>query len=410
MQQLKKAEQALFFLAILFLPTQLGKHFWPDFSYVYSLKIDYLSPTIYFWDILVIFLLVVALINRLAINRIALNLYFFFIFTQILSLVNSANIGAGLFRLEQFFISGFFGIYLASMDFKSQISKVTVPLMLAVAFQSLLGVAQVLKGGSVGFWVLGERSFVITTPAIAKFDFYGMELLRPYATFPHPNVLAAFLLLATLFLSLFSQEFAQITNGSRYKRGITRVAIFLSGITAVLTFSRVALLLFLFSAIFFLRKKMLILIFVLVLLISPLLFARYSSLFNYDSLTVLRRTELAEKSFEYFIKSPIFGVGLNNFIPTLSYDMVSGPNRFLQPVHNIFLLSLSETGIIGLIGLFVLIAYPLLFKIKDKKWLVIWGVTIFLGMFDHYFLTIPQGYRMLFLLWGLSISRVKIFK
>ena len=43
-----------FYLLILFLPTQLGKHFWPNFSYVYGVRIDYLSPTLYFTDILII--------------------------------------------------------------------------------------------------------------------------------------------------------------------------------------------------------------------------------------------------------------------------------------------------------------------------------------------------------------------
>ena len=33
-------EKWLFGLVIVFLPTQLGKHFWPDWSYVFSLKID----------------------------------------------------------------------------------------------------------------------------------------------------------------------------------------------------------------------------------------------------------------------------------------------------------------------------------------------------------------------------------
>ena len=38
-KSLKPLEKTLFFLAVLFLPTQLGKHFWPDFSFVYSLQL-----------------------------------------------------------------------------------------------------------------------------------------------------------------------------------------------------------------------------------------------------------------------------------------------------------------------------------------------------------------------------------
>jgi O-antigen ligase len=155
-------------------------------------------------------------------------------------------------------------------------------------------------------------------------------------------------------------------------------------------------------------KKIIILIFVLLL---PILYTRYSSLLNYDSLTFLRREELMVTATKLFLKNPLFGVGLNNFIPTGADLLLSGPSRFLQPVHNIFLLTLSETGIIGFIGLIILIGYPIitLLKLNPKPYplnprLLIWGLIIFLGMFDHYFLTLPQGYRLLFLVWGLSTA------
>ena len=40
------------------------------------------------------------------------------------------------------------------------------------------------------FWWLGERTFTSSTPGIAKAVIDGRLLMRPYATFPHPNVLA----------------------------------------------------------------------------------------------------------------------------------------------------------------------------------------------------------------------------
>src|SRR5579872_2586293 len=46
-------ENLLFYLLILFLPTQLGKHFLPNFSIIQGIRIDYLSPTVYFTDILI---------------------------------------------------------------------------------------------------------------------------------------------------------------------------------------------------------------------------------------------------------------------------------------------------------------------------------------------------------------------
>src|SRR3990167_1091437 len=111
---MKKIENVFLFLALLFLPTQLGKHFWPDFSYIYSLKIDYLSPTLYFWDILVVGLLVVWVVRQPKVNKVAFNFFLFFLLTQGLSLFGAGNIGAGLVRLEQYTISGLLGVFIAS--------------------------------------------------------------------------------------------------------------------------------------------------------------------------------------------------------------------------------------------------------------------------------------------------------
>ncbi|MCL5090716.1 MAG: hypothetical protein M1514_01765 [Patescibacteria group bacterium] len=113
-----------FFLTLLFLPTQLGKHFWPPFSHVYSLGIDYLSPTIYFWDLLAISLLIVFIYQKKFVNKLALNLFLLFILANVLSLFpifgqvgggQSINFGAGLVRLEQFIVAGLFGVYLAAV-------------------------------------------------------------------------------------------------------------------------------------------------------------------------------------------------------------------------------------------------------------------------------------------------------
>src|SRR5581483_7422034 len=57
-------EKLLFFLSILFLPSQLGKHFWPTFSYVEGIRIDYLSPTLYLTDVLIGLLFFTVLFTR----------------------------------------------------------------------------------------------------------------------------------------------------------------------------------------------------------------------------------------------------------------------------------------------------------------------------------------------------------
>lgn len=403
MSKLRKIEQGFLFLTLLFLPTQLGKHFWPNFSFVYSLPIDYLSPTIYFWDLLVVMLLFVFILQRKPVRKKALNVYLLFLLSQVLSLVlpaesgNSLNLGAGLVRAEQYLMAGLFGVYLASINLKQVRSIVFWSLGLAILGEFVLAILQFFKAGTLGVWFLGERTFSISTPGIAKFDFYGRQFLRPYATFPHPNVLAGFLVLGSLILSL-KEIFA--------RQWVTKLVAVVSCLAVLLTVSRAAIIAGMFSALLLLGKKGRIIILIITLVLLPILYTRFSTILSFDNLSLIRREQLSEASIKMWSSSKFLGIGLNNFIPFSSNQIVVGPSRFLQPVHNIFLLSLSETGIIGLLGLIGLIGYPI-FRLLKNPILLLWIVIIFLGLFDHYFLTLPQGYRMLFLVWGLSLGMLE---
>lgn len=405
MLRLQRIENGLLFLTLLLLPTQLGKHFWPQFSFVYSLPIDYLSPTLYFWDILVVILNIIILLRNRYINKLALNLLFFFILSQLMSLLlNNTSLQVGLVRLEQYLIAGLFGVYIASTSEPVKESVIFWGLTASIIGESFLAIAQFLKGATVGFWLLGERTFSLSTAGIAKFDFYGREFLRPYATFPHPNVLAAFMLVVVIIINSKKNPWKKIILGSTI----------LACLSVFLTMSRAAIAagLILTAIVFFKSSKRLIIL-IAVMVLLPVLYTRFSSLLNFDNLTFIRREELSVIALKMWSSSPVLGVGLNNFIPYGSDLLLAGPSRFLQPVHNIFLLTLSETGIVGLTGLIILIGYPIIlfFKLKSKFFinpiLLVWGVIIFLGMFDHYFLTLPQGYRLLFLAWGLTVRMLR---
>ncbi len=403
MNRLKQLNNVLFFLVILFLPTQLGLHFWPAFSSIFSLPVDYLSPTVYFWDILIGLLCVLWLNQRprAFLYHPYLGLLLFFWLAQALSLLAAENIGAGLVRLEQIVIMGIFGLYISSLKKQELFDSLRLPLLLGIVFESLLAGLEVLNEGSLNVWILGERTFTISTPAIAKFNFFGAEFLRPYGTFPHPNVLSAYLLIGSVLLF----------GLCRYQKPWW---LFISGAAILLSFSRVAWIVsFSWTAqwlwlIDFKKHRRTALI--LALTVGPFIVVRLMSAFNFDALSYYRREDLNRVAVQLFESSPIFGVGLNNFIPHLSVlPSVSGTTRFLQPVHNIFLLILSETGLVGLLG------YALLFGTAIKRlWLVraeghnrillgLWLTVFVLGMFDHYFLTLPQGQRILFLLWSLSM-------
>lgn len=391
---MKKLESFLLFLTLLFLPTQLGKHFWPQFSYIYSLPIDYLSPVIYFWDLLVILLITVFILRKQKVNKLALNIFLLFILSQIISLIaypfSGLNLGAGLVRAEQYFTAGLFGVYIASKNIDKKKSIFIWALGLAILGQSALSILQFFKGGTIGLWILGERTFSISTPGIARFDFYGKEFLRPYATTPHPNVLAAVMLVTAILILWFRKS--------------ERIIALLAAIPIMLTVSRAAIAAGFISFLFLLGKKGRIIMILAVIVLLPILYTRFNSLLNFDNVSLLRREELSAVAIKVFLSAPLLGVGLNNFIPSASNELLVGPSRFLQPVHNIFLLSLVETGLVGFVGFIGLISFAIWKVRKERTLLLVWLVIIFLGMFDHFFLTLPQGYRLLFLIWGISMS------
>ena len=50
----RKLHQLFFYLTLVLLPAQLGKHFWPEWSVILGRRIDYLSPTIYLSDMMIL--------------------------------------------------------------------------------------------------------------------------------------------------------------------------------------------------------------------------------------------------------------------------------------------------------------------------------------------------------------------
>ena len=112
-----------------------------------------------------------------------------------------------------------------------------------------------------------------------------------------------------------------------------------------------------------------------------------------------------------WLSSPVFGVGLNNFVVKMEeFGQVIATYRFLQPVHNVFLLILAETGLVGL-GL-AAGGWRLAFKQKlshsfSNPKLYILCAIFFLSLFDHYLLTIQQGTLVLGLVMGLALTKVK---
>ena len=200
---LKKIEDFIFCLLIFSIPIQLGKHFWPPFSYVNGIRIDYLSPTLYLLDILIIAWIVVWAVGgirgfraRITSNvlKVLLSLLGLSLFWNIL---NAESIGAHIFGIVKLAEFGLFGWLVVKTFEKKDISVFVRVLALSAIVSSLLSIWQFIKQSSVGglWYFFGERTFNISTIGISTVNL-DQQILRPYAVFPHPNVLAFFFLVA----------------------------------------------------------------------------------------------------------------------------------------------------------------------------------------------------------------------
>lgn len=436
---------APFYLLIFFLPTQLGKHFWPLWSSVYGQRIDYLSPTLYVTDILVGLLFVFSLIKKeLTVNGKFLVVILLLSFSVFLS----KNPFVGWYYLLKFSEMSFVGWYVFhTLQGKNMLlQRVVFIFSASIIFESILALVQFFSHRSIGglFYFLGERTFTSQTPGIANASIHGTLVLRPYGTFSHPNVLAAFLLLGMVVVwyvchslqvptSLRSEKFDRRSEGKKLlakkqpypllrfvrkeRPSLLAVTTFLlGGLGLLFTLSRTTIFLgtaILVFALFrrFYRKTFFIIPFIILgFFLFPTLFYRFAPGTFLES--AAQRLQLFSAAWNMFVHSPIFGVGLGNFIPSLPSSIL------LQPVHNIFVLWIVETGLIGvgIMTFFILSVGKRLFvkwqRANEREKQVLFPLVLlvmsigYLGMFDHYFLTLQQGQLLLAFVTGLVFARI----
>ncbi len=401
-KRLGNLHKILFSLLILLLPVQLGKHFWPSWAMVNGLRIDYLSPALYLTDILIVGILVSWVVN-LATSpqrvRSSIFLFSFFFIFLFLNCFLAQNQPAAFYKLIKILEFSLLGLYVVKNFLVSKYLSILISV--PIIYSSLLAIAQFINQGSLGgvFYWLGERTFDAGTPGIALADFNGQLVLRSYATFPHPNVLAGFLVINLLWLI-----FPRRPQGEFIGKTIYWLAIVLGVVALFLTFSHVAWAVFAVVILFkFLKSPRLPkLLKAIIVVVSLSTFYYLLTTFPVQSESFFQRQDLNIAAVNMIRSSPLLGVGLNNFLIELpKYYSGSGQIRLLQPVHNIFLLAAAEAGIIIFIIIIIFIALTI-----RRLILTTLIVVLVLGLFDHYFLTLQSGQILLTLVLGLSWCKI----
>lgn len=351
-------------------------HFWPSTALVYGIRVDYLSPTLYFLDLLVVAYLLVLGWPSLAkiLNWGSVSVFLPVIFINFLYSMNPLS---SLNWSLHFLIYLAFIFSLTKSEFKVAFIKF---FPLSVFFQLILSLLQVGLGHTIGgpLYYLGERYVAVGSPGAALGGFMGQVVLRAYGTFSHPNVLSGWLVVGYYL-------YLHLTQNPK-TRGIVS---FLVIVATLLTQSRSAAicLFFIIIPFLYLKKTLPRIAYYLIISVLAIHFSYFSPT-RFDLANQERRT-LAVISTKIIQQYPIFGVGLESSIS--AYSTHSPNNRLLQPDHNTFTLFVSWVGIFGFIAMFALLTQN---RVSLLNFLI--PLTP-LFLLDHYFLTSPQGLFVLVL-------------
>ena len=353
---------------------------------------------------------------------IPMNLLAFVIFVSISTLLwtNQAVSWLGVIRWAEILI---IMVYATSVitTWRRRITLVAI-WFFTMTFQAVIGLLQFVQQRSVGLKWLGESVLSTSITNVAEIVVGEHAWLRSYGTQVHPNVLG-FLLVISLLFGFYL--YVRVKSGSW--RVVISALAGLQSIALITTFSRTAwislvlgfgvlgVLCILWRRFSPLRmignvKSYYPLIITASVLVAgiisfwPMISARLVTGDSHGDMAVSIRQELSQKGWDRFAEHPWFGIGLNQFVASLSKDseITSQPWKF-QPIHNVCQLALVETGIIGvaLLGYIVLRRLSQIFlKLKNVPrgtffnrqnevlyvFVISSGIfaSLFLMTFDHY--------------------------
>ena len=329
--------------------------------------------------------------------------------------------------------------------------KTMVILALLAVAQSCLGVYQFTKQADAGLRLLGEPRLVSYTGSASTIMAEGGRVLRSYGTFPHPNILGAFLIiglisLCCLFLSHdgflyhwnesrpLSWNFKRfMTSRHFFARIIIAIGLFVVLLGLATTLSRGAwvgaacalITLLLVAAVRGYFRPSLRLLVVLaacggliLYILNPVISPRSYLAVGQPAVDYrLVYTSMASS----ILHTHPFGVGIGNQV---LYAVDSGTYRSFglvhlwewEPIHNLYLLILSEIGVLGLLSFIAFLGIVVWHALRHSGSLAEITVLAILigilavGLFDHYLWTIEPGRLMLWLAIGLALSYFKTEK
>lgn len=281
----------------------------------------------------------------------------------------------------------------------------------------LLGIQQFFTQHVMGTKWLGIASQDPLTPGVSVIEQGTARVLRVYGNFPHPNIFAAWLAIATLVSIFFL-----LSSPTRKQRIFWFVSVLISTIALILTFSRAALLATIVGFLILLgaavvrkdirsfpQREGRVMLTLILLTFVPigwqtrhLWLIRTNPSVRLEQRSVNERTHGLQDGMKIFSESPILGVGPGAELVTIQR---LHPQDQIPPIppHLVPLIVLNELGVLGMMGIGFL-GWGTGFWQRMKKSLphplarTLLGTALVLALFDHYFWTQWPGKTLLALI------------
>lgn len=334
----------------------------------------------------------------------------FFVFISIFAALDK---GLAVYKYGVFLLG--IGLFWLMTEANFNRIRLIYSLLVGIFVQACLGIWQFLTQSSFACKWLGMAVHDPMVPGTTVVEtLSGARWLRAYGGMDHPNILGGLLvigILLVIFLLLDVNKNNKFLNSKLFFL-TSYILLFIFAISLFFTFSRAAWIglavgIFVWQFILvtkrdWFRQKALLMVVVLLSLISFVLYINYDELvatrLSQDSrLEIKSSTERIDsyKIAEQVIRDNFWlGTGVGNYTLTVREEVAPGqPAWYYQPVHNVFLLVLSEIGIFGFLLLVMLIGNILIFNFQHFKItnIAILSSVLLIMMFDHWWWSLHFG-------------------
>lgn len=311
------------------------------------------------------------------------------------------------------------GIIVLLLILKTNIKKINIywSLLLAGVIQSIIAISQFAwqKIPQINWLGMSSRSPSDLGVAIVE---TSDRVLRAYGTFNSPNILGGFLLICILFgIILYTQQ------AKKSKRIIIILSTILCSMGIFFSFSRAAWIALGISIILILvylfiqatnkkRFKVLEISLVIVFifgifssLLPNLVATRIKSEAPLEKNSIIERTDQYKQAINLLKDNWDFGIGLGNYTKEIQKLEPKLNAWDYQPVHNTYLLSLIEIGVLGWMLFILFIILLIKSSVKSPIKFGVMIALIFLLAFDHYFWTQEFGIVLFWLVAAMILQK-----